>query len=108
MRSQPTNIESRTFRALTGLENERGERVEQGEILPRDFVPEFQIEIWLANHDIVVAFEGTPVDDALHFLRLLSDAKIGSTVTLSVLRDGRRTTVKAAVVQAQDQRPRRR
>jgi serine protease Do len=58
--------------------------------------------------DIIVSFDGTQVDDASHFLRLLSDARIGSTVTLGVLRNGRESTVRVPVVQAQGERPRRR
>jgi Do/DeqQ family serine protease len=58
--------------------------------------------------DIIVTFDGTSVDDASHFLRLLSDARIGGTVTLTVLRNGRQLTVKVPVVQAQGQRPGRR
>ncbi len=58
--------------------------------------------------DIIITFEGTSVDDAYHFQRLLSDAKIGSTVTLTLLRNGRHLTVKVPVVQAQGERPRRR
>ncbi len=58
--------------------------------------------------DIITSFDGTAVDDASHFLRLLSDAKIGGTVTLGVLRNGRQATVRVPVVQAQGERPRRR
>ena len=42
----------KTYRALTGLENADGVRVEQGELLPADFVPQAQIDAWLADHDI--------------------------------------------------------
>ncbi len=58
--------------------------------------------------DIIVTFEGTPLEDASHFLRLLSDTRIGSTVTLTVLRNNVRATVKVPVVQAVGERPRRR
>ena len=58
--------------------------------------------------DIIVTFEGTPLEDASHFLRLLSDTRIGSTVTLTVLRNNAQATVKVPVVQAQGERPRRR
>jgi serine protease Do len=50
--------------------------------------------------DIVVSFNGTAIDDATHFERLLSDAKIGSTVTLGLLRDGKPVTVKVPVVKS--------
>ena len=46
------------------------------------------------------------VDDANHFARMLSDAKIGSTVTLELLRDGKHLTVKVPIVKATAQRRR--
>ncbi len=50
--------------------------------------------------DIIVSFNAAPIDDATHFERLLSDAKIGSTVTLGLLRDGKPLTVEVSVVKA--------
>lgn len=47
---------STIYRATTGLENAHGERVEQGEILPRDFVPPAQLAIWLQNRDVLAVF----------------------------------------------------
>jgi S1-C subfamily serine protease len=37
---------------------------------------------------VVITFEDTSVEDASHLVRLLSDANIGKTVTLGVIRDG--------------------
>jgi serine protease Do len=50
--------------------------------------------------DIITSFNGTAIDDAFHFERLLSDVKIGSTVTLTLLRDRKQLTVKVPVVKA--------
>jgi Do/DeqQ family serine protease len=47
--------------------------------------------------DVIVSFNGEKVDSAEEFTRLLSDAKIGSTAALVVVRDGRRTTVKVPI-----------
>ena len=47
--------------------------------------------------DLIETFDGSPVDDANHFLRLLADAEIGSTVTLGVRRDRERFDVKIPV-----------
>lgn len=61
-------VESSTiYRATTGLENARGERVEQGAILPRDFVPPTQLLIWLQNRDVLAVFADghTSADDHL-------------------------------------------
>ena len=39
--------------------------------------------------DVIVGFNGQTVDDPAQFARLISDAKIGSTATVRVLREGR-------------------
>jgi len=57
--------------------------------------------------DVVVSFNGTTVEDPGHFQRLLADAKIGSTVTLGVLREGRSVSVKVPIVKATGQVRRR-
>jgi len=48
--------------------------------------------------DVIVAFNGQPVDDAGQFSRMVGDARIGSTATLHILRDGRPLDVKIAIV----------
>ncbi|MFL6281205.1 MAG: S1C family serine protease, partial [Vicinamibacterales bacterium] len=57
--------------------------------------------------DVIVAFNGTTLEDQSHFVRLLSDAKIGSTVTLGVLRDGKSMSVKVPIVKSTSQARRR-
>jgi Do/DeqQ family serine protease len=47
--------------------------------------------------DLIESFNGAQVDDGNHFLRLLADAEIGSTVTLGVRRDRERFEVKIPV-----------
>lgn len=49
--------------------------------------------------DIIVSFNGTTVEDSSHFMRLLSDAPIGDTVTLGVFRAGRTLEVEVPIVQ---------
>ena len=48
--------------------------------------------------DVIVAFNGQPVSDPSQFLRLVADAKIGTTATVRVLRDGRSTDFKLPIV----------
>jgi len=48
--------------------------------------------------DVIVAFGGTPVDDPGHLWRLMSDARIGSTAVVTVIREGRRVELKIPVV----------
>ena len=47
----------------------------------------------LRQYDVIVAFNGSSIDDASQFIRLLADAEIGSTATLTVFRDGRQRSV---------------
>ena len=60
----------------------------------------------LRRGDIIVSFNGTTVDDASHFIRLLSDAAIGSTARLGVFSQGRERTVRVPIVQASGVRTR--
>ena len=50
--------------------------------------------------DVIVAFNGQPVDDPAAYLRLLSDSPIGSTVTLEVIRAGEQTSFEVPVLRA--------
>jgi len=57
--------------------------------------------------DIVTSFNGVAIDDAQHLLRLVSDTKIGTTVTLVLLREGKRVSVKVPIVKTAPQERRR-
>jgi S1-C subfamily serine protease len=58
--------------------------------------------------DIIVRFDTTQIDDIAQFFRVLSDAKIGSNVKLSLLRDGQTISISVPIVQASGARSRRR
>ena len=58
--------------------------------------------------DIITAFDGTPIEDGSDYARMLSDADIGSTVTLDVLRGGDRLTFDVQVSLARPQQNQRR
>jgi serine protease Do len=47
--------------------------------------------------DVIVSFNGTPVEDPGHLSRLVSDARIGSTAAIGVIRDGRRVELKVEI-----------
>jgi Do/DeqQ family serine protease len=49
--------------------------------------------------DVIVSFNGQSVDDPAHLLRLVADAKIGSTATVVVMREGRATSLQIPVLQ---------
>jgi Do/DeqQ family serine protease len=48
--------------------------------------------------DVVVTFNGTTVEDPGHLSRMVSDAAIGSTSSVTVIRDGRRVDLRIPVV----------
>jgi Do/DeqQ family serine protease len=47
--------------------------------------------------DIIIAFNGQKVDEPAHLTRLIQDAKVGSTATLRVIREGRELDVKVPI-----------
>ena len=55
-------------------------------------------------YDIILSVNGQPVTDTSTLLKLISDAPIGSTATIEVLREGERRTFRVAVEQ-QGRRP---
>jgi S1-C subfamily serine protease len=57
--------------------------------------------------DVILSLNGKPVSDGAAFIRAIADAPIGSTVTLEILREAARRTLKVPVEQeAQRQRTR--
>jgi len=52
------------------------------------------------QYDIISTFNGAPVTDASRFMRLLSEAPIGGTVTLGLYRDGRTVSARVPIVQS--------
>jgi serine protease Do len=56
-------------------------------------------EAGLAARDVIVSVNGTRVTEQSELQRLIANAKIGSTVTLEVLRSGEQKTIKVQVAQ---------
>jgi Do/DeqQ family serine protease len=48
--------------------------------------------------DVIVGFNGTKIDDPSQLYRLVADAKIGTTATIKVLRNGRTLDLKVPIV----------
>jgi Do/DeqQ family serine protease len=48
--------------------------------------------------DIVVAFNGQPITEPSQLMKMVADARIGSTATVSVLREGRRMEFRLPIV----------
>ena len=57
--------------------------------------------------DVIVSFNGTSIEDEYHIMRLLADAKIGSVVTLGLLREGKSLSAKVPIVKSIGQARRR-
>jgi serine protease Do len=57
--------------------------------------------------DIIVGFNGQTIEDPSQFSRMVSDAKVGSTATVKVLRNGRAMDFKLPIVSSSTSRPRR-
>jgi serine protease Do len=48
--------------------------------------------------DVIVSFNGTEITDPGHLERLMSEAPIGSTAAVTIIRDGRRRDVRVPIV----------
>ena len=64
-------------------------------------------EAGLRPGDVIVAFNGQPIDDPSQFSRMVADAKIGTTATVKVLRNGRPIQFKLPIVSSSSSRSRR-
>jgi serine protease Do len=51
----------------------------------------------LEQYDIILSVNGTKIGDTATLLKLISDAPIGSTATVEVLRDGQRRTLRVPI-----------
>jgi S1-C subfamily serine protease len=47
--------------------------------------------------DVIIAFNGTPVTDGGQISRMVQDARIGSTATVGIIREGRRMDVRVPI-----------
>lgn len=58
--------------------------------------------------DIIVSVNGTTITDPSQFVRLIADANIGSTAQVTIIREGKRSTLKIPIEAQQERRIRRR
>ena len=56
----------------------------------------------LAQNDVIVKFEGTPVDDYHHLQRLSADAEVGRTIKLEIVRNREPRNVELKIAEAPD------
>jgi S1-C subfamily serine protease len=48
---------------------------------------------------VIVGFNGTRIEDPAQLLRLLADAKVGSTATVDLIRRGRQMELRVPIAQ---------
>ena len=54
------------------------------------------------QNDVIVTFEGTPVEDYTHLQRLSADAEVGKTVTIEYVRKGEKKSAQVKIAEAPD------
>jgi Do/DeqQ family serine protease len=59
----------------------------------------------LAQNDVIVAFEGTPIESYHQVQRLSAEAEVGKAITLDIVRKGERRSVQLKVAEAPDSGP---
>jgi Do/DeqQ family serine protease len=88
----------RVERVSPELAQEAGAPNTNGALVSRMMRDSEVYDAGLRPGDVIVAFKGQPVNDPSHFNRLVLDARIGSTATVTVLREGRRMEFKLPIV----------
>jgi len=54
----------------------------------------------LKQNDVVLTFDGTPVEDYHHLQRLTSDADVGTTVSLDISRNGKKQSLRLKIAES--------
>jgi serine protease Do len=95
-------------RLTPDLAQEIGATSARGAVVTRMYRDSPSYDAGLRPGDVVVAFNGQPVDDAANLNKLIADSKIGSTATFKVVRNGRTMEMKIPIVAASTSRRRSR
>jgi Do/DeqQ family serine protease len=74
-----------------------GAKSTRGALVSRSYQNSDAFDAGLRRGDIIVSFNGTPVDDPSQLFRLVADAPIGSTATLRVFRVGQTINLKVPI-----------
>jgi serine protease Do len=54
----------------------------------------------MRQYDVIVGFNGTPVNDQAQLFRLVADAPLGSSAALAIVREGRQLEIKVPILAA--------
>jgi Do/DeqQ family serine protease len=93
-----------TIPLTTRLAEELGVSIDRGAVVARMSRSGSAYQVGIRPGDVIVSLDGRPVDDPGQFLRMLSDAPIGSTIRIGVLRGDRREEFKVQVTQSEARR----
>jgi Do/DeqQ family serine protease len=80
------------------VSEEASARTPNGALISRMYQNSEAYDAGLRPGDVIIGFNGQPVDDPSQFLRDVADAKIGSTATVRVVRNGRTLDFKLPIV----------
>jgi serine protease Do len=80
------------------LADEVGARTTNGLLVVRMSPQSEAYRAGIEPGDVIVAFNQQAINDPAQFYRLVADARIGSSATIAVLRNGRRSDVKVPIV----------
>jgi Do/DeqQ family serine protease len=88
----------RVERLTDRLAAEVGAPSTQGAVISRMMQDSESFAAGLRPGDVIVAFNGQKVDDPSQFFRLVADAKVGSTASVTALRNGREMEFELPIV----------
>src|SRR3989338_6264356 len=86
----------------TELAQALGLRDTHGAVVSRVYPGSPAAAAGLLQNDVIVAFDGTEIEDYRHLQRLSADAEVGKTVTLEIVRSRGRKSVRLSVAEAPD------
>jgi serine protease Do len=89
------------------LAEEYGAKNTNGALVSRMMRASEAYEAGIRPGDVIVAFNGTDIDDPSQLQRTIADSRIGSTATVKILRSGRTMEFKLPIVSSSSARLRR-
>ena len=98
------SVDFRVERLTADLAQEVGATTTRGALVSRMYRNSPAYDAGLRPGDVIVNFNGRPIDDASQFIRMVADAKIGTAADLKVLRNSRTIDVKIPIVSSSRRR----
>jgi serine protease Do len=105
---QRGSIEFRVEAVTPEWAAEAGVASTRGAIVTRMLRDSASYDNGLRPGDVIVKYDGREIDEVSQLTRLVADAKIGTTVTLTVLRGGRTVEIEIPIVSSSESARRRR